>query len=106
MEDPRPIHAALGQQEMQVRVVRDHLILEYEVPKYDADLGSPNIYVPLDGAAANKKIRFITKNFVSQTKNHWFTEETFRAVMRLRGVESNAPSGYAEGFHGRKLTLD
>jgi LmbE family N-acetylglucosaminyl deacetylase len=85
---------------------RDHLILEYEVPKYDADLGSPNIYVPLDGAAVKKKIRFIMKNFASQAKNHWFTEETFRAVLRLRGVESNAPSGYAEGFHGRKLTLD
>jgi LmbE family N-acetylglucosaminyl deacetylase len=84
---------------------RDHLILEYEIPKYDADLGSPNIYVPLDRPAADKKIRFIMKYFASQTTNHWFTEDIFRALLRLRGIESNSSTGDAEAFHGRKLVV-
>jgi LmbE family N-acetylglucosaminyl deacetylase len=84
---------------------RDHLILEYEIPKYDADLGAPNVYFPLNEPVVHRKVRLIMKHFASQAVNHWFTEETFRVALRLRGVESNAPSGYAEGFYGRKLTL-
>ncbi len=84
---------------------RDHLILEYEIPKYDGDLASPNLYVPLDAKVCRKKVEHILNAFRSQAANQWFTEDTFRAVLRLRGVESNSPTGYAEGFHCRKILL-
>ena len=84
---------------------RDHLILEYEIPKYDGDLGAPNVFVPLDEGIYRTKIRLILKNFKSQAGNRWFTKETFQAIMRLRGIESNAPAGYAEAFYNRKLIL-
>ncbi len=84
---------------------RDHLILEYEVPKYDGDLGAPNVFVPLDDALARMKVRTILECFGSQRDKHWFTEDTFLGLMRLRGVESNSAGGHAEGFYGRKLTL-
>jgi LmbE family N-acetylglucosaminyl deacetylase len=83
---------------------RDHLILEYEVPKYDGGLVTPNVYVPLEAATAKAKVRHILDHFPSQAGNGWFDRETFLALLRLRGVESNAPSGFAEGFHGRKMT--
>ena len=84
---------------------RDHLILEYEVPKYDGDLATPNVYVPLDAAAAKAKVRHILGHFPSQSGNGWFDRATFLGLLRLRGLESNAPSGFAEGFAGHKLTL-
>jgi LmbE family N-acetylglucosaminyl deacetylase len=84
---------------------RDHLILEYEIPKYDGDLGRPNTYVHLSHAIVDQKIEAILKGFPSQVERSWFTDETFRGLLRLRGVESNAPDGYAEGFHARKLVL-
>ena len=82
---------------------RDHLILEYEVPKYDGDLGIPNFFVPLDEETCMKKIGHILDNFPSQRAKHWFTAETFRAMLRLRGIESCAP--YAEAFHCRKIVM-
>jgi LmbE family N-acetylglucosaminyl deacetylase len=85
---------------------RHHLVLEYEVPKWDGDLGQPNIYVPLSGPQAERKIRILTRAFASQAAKPWFDARTFRGVMRLRGVECRSPSGMAEAFHGRKLTLD
>lgn len=84
---------------------RDHLILEYEIPKYDGDLGAPNVFVPLNETVCGTKIRLILKYFKSQAGNRWFTEDTFRAIMRLRGIESNAPAGYAEAFYNRKLVI-
>jgi LmbE family N-acetylglucosaminyl deacetylase len=84
---------------------RDQLILEYEVPKYDGDLRSPNVFVELDLPASNEKVRAILESFPSQADKHWFSEETMMAVLRLRGIESKAPGGYAEGFHVRKLVL-
>jgi LmbE family N-acetylglucosaminyl deacetylase len=84
---------------------RDHLILEYEVPKYDGDLETPSVYVPLDAAQAKAKVRHILGHFQSQSGNGWFDRATFLALLRLRGIESNAPSGFAEGFTGHKLTL-
>jgi LmbE family N-acetylglucosaminyl deacetylase len=84
---------------------RDHLILEYEVPKYDGDLQTPNVYVHLDAAAADMKVRLIKRHFKSQAGNQWFAEGTFRAVLRLRGIESNSSSGFAEGFIGKKLVI-
>ena len=84
---------------------RDHLILEYEVPKYDGDLGSPNFFVGLTGTLCRQKIDLLLRCFESQKTKQWFTEDTFRATLRLRGIESNAPEKYAEGFYCRKLSL-
>jgi LmbE family N-acetylglucosaminyl deacetylase len=84
---------------------RDHLILEYEIPKYDGDLGSPNLFVDLDEALCTRKIRAIFAAFSSQTNRVWFTEDTFRALLRIRGMESRALGGCAEGFYCRKALL-
>jgi LmbE family N-acetylglucosaminyl deacetylase len=84
---------------------RDHLILEYEIPKYDGDLGRPNVFVPLSEPTYRRKIELLQKGFPSQQSKPWFTEDTFLAMMRLRGMESNAPSRHAEGFVCRKLVL-
>ena len=82
---------------------RDHLILEYEIPKYDSDLGSPNFFVPIDAATAQRKARAVVECFRSQADKHWFTEDTFLALLRLRGVQSAAASGFAEAFYARKM---
>jgi LmbE family N-acetylglucosaminyl deacetylase len=84
---------------------RNHFILEYEIPKYDGDLGRPNVFAPLTREICDEKIRVLMEAFRSQTGKHWFQPETFRSVMRLRGMECNAPSGYAEAFYGRKIVL-
>jgi LmbE family N-acetylglucosaminyl deacetylase len=84
---------------------RDHLILEYEVPKWDGDLGVPNVFVPLDEAQCRRKIETILTSFPSQHGKRWFSEELFRSLLRLRGMECNAASHYAEAFYGRKLRL-
>lgn len=84
---------------------RDHLILEYEIPKYDGDLGAPNFFVPLAVEHYNAKIKYLLECFASQREKRWFTRDTFMALMRLRGVESNAPSGYAEAFYCRKAVI-
>ena len=82
---------------------RDHLILEYEIIKYDGGLGSPNLFVHLKEEVCAKKMKYLLENFQSQRSHQWFTEETFRAILRLRGVEANAPEKYAEAFYCRKL---
>jgi LmbE family N-acetylglucosaminyl deacetylase len=84
---------------------RDHLVLEYEIPKYDGDLGQPSVFVPLQKETCEKKVRNILEAFASQRCKRWFEEETFFSLMRLRGMECNAPSGYAEAFYCRKLVL-
>ncbi len=84
---------------------RDHLILEYEIPKYDGDMGQPSVFVPLEIELCQKKVSNIMEAFVSQHIKRWFQPEMFLALMRLRGMECNAPSGYAEAFYCRKLTL-
>jgi len=84
---------------------RDHLIFEYEIIKYDGGLGSPNLFVHLSEEVCAKKMKYLMENFQSQHSHQWFTEETFRAILRLRGVESNAPEKYAEAFYGRKIVL-
>lgn len=84
---------------------RDHLILEYEIPKYDGDLGSPNLFVPLEESVVRTKVDGIVNCFPSQSSNHWFSEEVFMSILRLRGIECNAPSGFAEGFHCRKIVI-
>ena len=81
---------------------RDHVILEYEVPKYDGGLGSPNFFVPLTNGIVEKKVGGLIDHFGTQRSKVWFTRETFLGLMRLRGVECRSPSGYAEGFYVRK----
>jgi len=85
---------------------RDHLILEYEIPKYDGDMGQPSVFVPLDAAICKKKVDSIMEVFHSQHDKRWFQPETFYSLMRVRGMECNSPSGYAEAFYGRKLRLE
>jgi LmbE family N-acetylglucosaminyl deacetylase len=82
---------------------RDHLILEYEIPKYDGDLGTPNVFVPLDEPVVAEKVRLIAEHFGSQSEKHWFDEELFRSLLRIRGME--AATRYAEAFTCRKLRL-
>jgi LmbE family N-acetylglucosaminyl deacetylase len=84
---------------------RDHLILEYEIPKYEGDLGSPNLYVPLTEATAARKVDLLMRHFASQRHRSWFQPRTFNGVMAVRGVECNAPDGTAEAFHVRKVVL-
>jgi LmbE family N-acetylglucosaminyl deacetylase len=84
---------------------RNHFILEYEIPKYDGDLGAPNVFVGIDELILRKKIQFILSAFESQKGKRWFTEDTFRALHRIRGIESNAAESFAEAFHCRKLLL-
>jgi LmbE family N-acetylglucosaminyl deacetylase len=84
---------------------RDHWILEYEIPKYDGDLGQPSVFVPLPLEVAQQKVRYLIEAFPSQHSKHWFEEATFLALMHLRGIECRAPSGYAEAFYCHKLVL-
>lgn len=79
--------------------------MEYEIPKYDADLGSPNVFMPLTREACTQKISCILDSFATQRDRHWFNEETFRALLRLRGIECRSETGYAEAFYTRKTTL-
>jgi len=85
---------------------RDHLILEYEIPKYDGDFGTPNFFTHLDKETSERKVEKLLTHFQTQANKHWFTAETFFAVLRLRGIESRAPESYAEAFYYRKIILD
>jgi LmbE family N-acetylglucosaminyl deacetylase len=84
---------------------RNHLILEYEIPKYEGDLGAPNVFVPLARATADRKVDLLLRHFGSQSARTWFRPDTFNGLMSVRGVECNAPEGRAEAFHARKLTV-
>ncbi len=84
---------------------RDHLILEYEIPKYDGDMGRPSVFVPLPAEICETKVQLLSRVFRSQCTKRWFRSETFMALMRLRGMQCNAASGYAEAFYARKLVL-
>jgi LmbE family N-acetylglucosaminyl deacetylase len=84
---------------------RDHCILEYEVPKWDGDLGQPNIYVPVAAETIKRKVALLTRHFGTQRSKHWFDSETFMGLARLRGMECRAPENYAEALFARKLTM-
>jgi LmbE family N-acetylglucosaminyl deacetylase len=84
---------------------RDHVVLEFEIPKYEGDLGHPNVYVDLPEPIAERKIELILEHFASQRRRPWFKASTFRGLMAVRGVECNASDGFAEAFHARKLVL-
>ncbi len=85
---------------------RNHLVLEYEIPKYDGDLGAPNFFIPILEEMAKAKAAALMKYFGSQTNKHWFCEELFLGLMRIRSMESCSPSGYAEGFYVRKACME
>jgi len=85
---------------------RDHFILEYEIPKYDGDLGHPNFFMALSEADVTQKCDHLIRHFASQRPLHWFSEDLFRGLMRLRGVECRSPTGFAEGFHCRKAVFN
>jgi LmbE family N-acetylglucosaminyl deacetylase len=84
---------------------RDHLILEYEIPKYDGDMGRPSTFMQLEKDVCERKVRYLMEAFPSQQTKLWFQPDTFFSLMRLRGMECNSPSGYAEAFYSRKLVF-
>lgn len=103
LEDRHQDHRLVS--ELTWNTFRDHLILEYEIPKYEGDLGQPNVFVRLDRETGTRKIQTILSAYSSQREKQWFTSDTFWAILRLRGLESNSPSGYAEGLYFRKMVL-
>ncbi len=100
-DDAHQDHRTLSQ--LAWNTFRDHLIWEYEIPKYDGDLGRPNVFVPITDAQADRKVNLLMRHFPTQAGKHWFTPETFRAMLRIRGIE--CASAMAEGFHCRKWTI-
>ncbi|MEM8608832.1 MAG: PIG-L deacetylase family protein [Myxococcota bacterium] len=84
---------------------RAHAVFEYEIPKYDGDLGRPTVYVPLSADALDRKVALLLEHYETQRDKHWFDEQTFRALCRIRGMECRSPSGYAEAFYVRKLVV-
>jgi LmbE family N-acetylglucosaminyl deacetylase len=102
-EDRHQDHRVVA--ELTWNTFRRHVILEYEIPKYEGDLGAPNLFVPLSPEQARRKIDVLMRSFKSQAGHGWFRPETFEAVLRLRGIECNAPDGLAEAFHVAKLVI-
>jgi LmbE family N-acetylglucosaminyl deacetylase len=102
-DDRHQDHRVLS--ELTWNTFRNHWILEYEIPKFDGDLGSPNVFMPLAEADCRLKVQHLDRTFGSQRDKHWFGTETFTALMRLRGMECRAPGGYAEAFYSRKAVL-
>ena len=101
--DDHQDHCLLG--ELTWNTFRRHLILEYEVPKYEGDLEIPNVYAPLPARVAARKVQTILRHFVSQQGRSWFRQSTFDGLMALRAVECGAPDGFAEAFHARKIVV-
>ena len=84
---------------------RDHAILEYEIPKYDGDLGRPNVFAPVPEELCRRKIALLMSGFPTQATRQWFSEDTFWSLLRIRGIECNSPTRFAEAFHCRKMLL-
>lgn len=103
LEDRHQDHRLVA--ELAWQTFRDHLILEFEIPKYEGDLGKPNLYVPLSASIAKRKVTTLMRCFSSQRRKDWFRPETFSGMMQLRGIECRAPAGFAEAFHARKLVV-
>jgi len=103
LEDRHQDHRLVG--ELTWNTWRDHLILEYEIIKYEGDLGNPNVFVPLQASTMRRKVNHLLKHFGSQRSKDWFAEQTFTGIGRVRGVEARSRSGFAEAFHARKITL-
>jgi LmbE family N-acetylglucosaminyl deacetylase len=103
LDDRHQDHAVLGN--LSWNTFRSHLILEYEIPKYEGDLGHPNVFAPLTASDLDRKVAALMESFPSQHSRSWFTPETFRGLARLRGIECAARDGFAEAFKARKLCL-
>ena len=103
LEDRHQDHRVVA--ELTWNSFRNHRVLEYEIPKFEGDLGQPNLLIPVDEVHVNRKIEVLMEHFPSQRNRSWFDAETFRGMMRIRGLECQSPSRYAEGFTARKLTL-
>lgn len=101
--DAHQDHRTIG--ELTLNTFRDQLVLEYEIPKFDGDLGQPSVYAVLGAEVIERKVELLMKHFASQQHRAWFEPDVFRSLARLRGVECVADSGYAEAFHPRKLRL-
>jgi LmbE family N-acetylglucosaminyl deacetylase len=103
LEDRHQDHRVIS--ELTWNTFRDHLVAEYEIPKYEGDLGQPNTYVPLTESTARRKIELLLRHYPSQAKRSWFRSETFEALMRLRAIECNSETGFAEALYVRKITI-
>jgi LmbE family N-acetylglucosaminyl deacetylase len=103
LEDRHQDHRLIA--ELTWNTFRDHSVLEYEIPKFEGDLGHPNVFVPFGSTVAERKTSMLMECFPSQRGRSWFTSDLFMGLMRLRGVECVSPGSYAEAFHGRKLIL-
>jgi LmbE family N-acetylglucosaminyl deacetylase len=103
LEDRHQDHRLLA--ELTWNAFRQQIVLEYEIPKFEGDLGQPNLFVPLDDSAARRKLALLSEQFPSQHGKYWYQTSTFEALMRLRGLEARASSGWAEAFTARKLVL-
>jgi LmbE family N-acetylglucosaminyl deacetylase len=103
LDDRHQDHRLVG--DLTWNTFRSHAILEYEVPKYEGDLGQPNVFVPLDAEVSRRKVELLMSLFASQRSKRWFTEDLFTAILRLRGMEAGLAGGHAEAFHARKLQL-
>ena len=102
-EDRHQDHRVLS--DLTWNTFRSHVILEYEIPKYDGDYGSPNFFVPVSRAQLARKSKLLLTHFKSQSNKHWFTDELFMATPRIRGMECDSPTRYAEAFYSRKMLL-
>jgi LmbE family N-acetylglucosaminyl deacetylase len=103
LEDRHQDHRTLA--ELTWNTFRDHLVLEYEIPKFEGDLGQPNFFAPLSEAVAEAKLALLEECFPSQKLRPWFRRDLFRGLLSIRGLECRAPSGLAEGFHARKVMM-
>lgn len=102
-DDEHQDHEVLGR--LVWNTFRDHLVAQFEIPKYEGDLGRPNLYVPLSREVADRKVALLMEHFATQRSKRWFRPEVFHGLMALRAVECNAPDGWAEAFHARKVVL-
>jgi LmbE family N-acetylglucosaminyl deacetylase len=103
LDDRHQDHRLVG--DLTWNTFRNQAILEYEVPKFEGDLGQPNVFVPLDAEISRRKVELLMKMFATQRSKRWVTEDLFTAIMRLRGMEAGLSGGHAEAFHARKLQL-
>jgi LmbE family N-acetylglucosaminyl deacetylase len=103
LEDRHQDHRTVA--ELTWHAFRNHLVLEYEIAKYEGDLGQPNVFVPISEELCKKKVSILSDCFASQQDKPWFTPDTFWALLRLRGLECNSPSRFAEGLYCRKMIL-